>query len=174
MPVGLVFCAGYGKRLGDLTKETPKCMIDVCGKPVLERIIDHFHSHDIQKIIVNTHWLPIKIMEYFQNEVLFTFEPELLGEYQTIEGLRRWLADDYVVVANGDTLSDVDLGLMLELSAETNSNIRFSTKDVYAGYAVLHPDYFKGNKKFNDYFSDAFWVDMGTPEGLAEARRIYT
>lgn len=171
--LGLIYCAGYGTRLGELTKEIPKVMVDVAGKPCLEWIVEKFEKSGIKKIIINTHWLPLKIMEYFGDRLLYTFEPELLGEYNTLNRLEKWLKDEFVCVCNGDTLSDISLELMTNLCVSENMSVRFMDGDVYAGYSILHPDYFFGHRKFTNLITDAYWVDIGTPKGLREARRHY-
>lgn len=172
--VGLIFSAGYGKRLGRITKTMPKCMIKVAGKPCLERIVSKIEALGVDRIIVNTHWLPLKIMEYFGERLLYTFEPELLGEGNTLKQLKNWLAGEYVILANGDTLSDVSLKNMLELSIYAATNVRFMDNGVYAGYSVLHPSYFDGNQEFVDYEDGSYWVDIGTPAKLKEANEHFS
>jgi D-glycero-alpha-D-manno-heptose 1-phosphate guanylyltransferase len=169
----LIYCAGLGTRLGEITKDKAKCMIDVAGKPCLEWIVEKLESEGIGQIIVNTHWKPLDIMEHFSDRLLYTFEPELLGEKQTLERLCKWLKGEFVVVCNGDTLSEIDLGLMVNIAMNRDCNVRFANKDKYAGYTVLHPDYFYGNRKFTNLITPAYWVDIGTPVGLAEARKHY-
>jgi NDP-sugar pyrophosphorylase family protein len=171
--IALVYCAGFGKRLGKLTKETPKCMIKVAGKPCLERIVEKLNGLGVKRIIVNTHWLPLRIMEYFGDRILYTFEPELMGENLTLNRLVRWLEDEFVLVCNGDTLTEVDLNAMMEIAMNNNANVRHMDHEVYAGYTILCPDYFRGNRKFINYISPDYWVDIGTPKGLKEANEHY-
>jgi len=173
MSVGLIFCAGLGKRLGKLTAENPKCMIDINGKPCLEHIVEYLESYGIDKVIVNTHWMPLKIMDYFGDRLLYTFEPVLLGESNTLRRLKRWLQNEFVVMVNGDTLSDVNLDLMLEVCKRGGVSVKHYDKGVYAGYAILHKDYFNGNTDFTNLISPANWIDIGSPKSLKEARKLY-
>lgn len=169
---GLILCAGYGTRLGDLTKDTPKCMIKIDGKPVLEHLVEYMQGYGVGPIVVNTHHEPIKIMEHFGPRLLYTYEPELLGEEGTIQSLSRFLANDFTLVMNGDTLTNLDLNTMFKMSK--GRNVRFMDGKVYAGTKIISPMYFHGNKKFVDYYSSKeYWIDMGTPEGLAKARKKY-
>ncbi|MBU1092566.1 NTP transferase domain-containing protein [Patescibacteria group bacterium] len=171
--IGLIYCAGYGKRLGKLTESMPKCMMDVNGKPCLERIIEHFNYYGVNKIIVNTHWCNMRIMEYFGDRLLYTFEPVLLGESQTLQRLRPWLKDNYVIVANGDTLSDVNIDNLKSISMSGGVNVRHVDKGIYAGYSVLHKDYFNGNMEFTNLITPAEWVDIGDPNRLKLANELY-
>ena len=69
---GLILSAGLGTRLGPLTKDTPKPMIKVAGYPVLEHLVFHLHRYGITKIIVNLHYKPEKIMDYFGERLLLS------------------------------------------------------------------------------------------------------
>ena len=42
----VILAGGYGTRLGKLTKLKPKPMVDVCGKPILEHIINIYKKYD--------------------------------------------------------------------------------------------------------------------------------
>jgi NDP-sugar pyrophosphorylase family protein len=83
----LILSAGLGTRLKPLTNKVPKPMIKVAGRPVLEHLIFHLHKYGIRNIILNLHYLPLKIMEHFGSSVLYTYENELLGESRTIKTL---------------------------------------------------------------------------------------
>ena len=187
----LILCAGHGTRLGKLTKNTPKCMLKVGGKPVLEHLVDHLKKYGITEIIVNLHHKPEKIMNYFGTRLLYFYEPELLGEDGTVKALKKWLENDWFVVMNGDTLTNVEIDEMLKIGKEQNVAVAFGGDDVvdgrfkYAGTCLHPPNWFKSRKGINTggksvlehetwgFQSDAFWFDIGTPEGLKKARRYY-
>ena len=48
----VIIAAGMGTRLLHLTKDTPKCMVKVRGKPILEHQLDVFHSFGITDICI--------------------------------------------------------------------------------------------------------------------------
>ncbi|MBN4841863.1 NTP transferase domain-containing protein, partial [Citrobacter braakii] len=57
--------AGQGTRVRPLTKQTPKPMVPILGKPVMEYIIEHLARYGVKDIMVNVafnHW---KIENYF-------------------------------------------------------------------------------------------------------------
>lgn len=168
----VVLVGGYGTRLGTITKNIPKCMVDIGGYPVLEHIIFHLYRYGVSQIIVNTHYKSEVIQKYFGTRLLYSYEPELLGEEGTIQSLKHWLFSDYTVVMNGDTLTDVDILQMFKWSQ--GKNIMSMDGDVYTGCKIIGPQYFFGDKVFAKYYDpDMFWCDMGTPEGLKRVRDHY-
>jgi len=81
----MVLCAGYGSRLGDLTREIPKPMLPLCGRPILEYILAHLRSHHFDQVAVNLHFLPQAIRSHFGGgaslkiELTYAHEDRLLG-----------------------------------------------------------------------------------------------
>ena len=56
-----MLAAGFGKRLRPLTLNTPKCLVKVNEKPILEEWIEKLESIRTQKVIINTHYLHEKV-----------------------------------------------------------------------------------------------------------------
>jgi NDP-sugar pyrophosphorylase family protein len=118
----MVLAAGYGTRLGELTRDLPKPMLEIGGRPILEHILNHLVRHGFTEIAVNLHFMPEVITSYFGDgsqlaaELHYSHERELLG---TAGGLKRMAAfvgaGGSFVVQYGDVLTDHDLGRMLEL-----------------------------------------------------------
>jgi len=173
----LILCAGLGTRLGKLTKDIPKPMIKVAGKPVLEHLVDHLNKYGITEIIVNLHYKPEVIMNYFGTRLLYFYEPKLLGELGTMWALRDWLNDDYWILQNGDTLNEVDIGMMKEKSQGLNCITEardWNRKEVYMGTRVYPLNFFGGIFPiYYEYWDNCYWQDIGTPEGLKKAREYY-
>ena len=168
----IILAAGYGTRLKPLTDDLPKPMIKINGRPVLEHIANNLNYFGIYDIVVNTHYLPEKIMKYFGTRFLYSYEPKLLGEKGTIESLKYWLADDWCVVCNGDTLSNVNVLDMMRIS--DGMNIKYMDNGVYAGTRILEPGYLLGDRKSASFESkDCFWIDIGTFKGLERAVKEY-
>lgn len=49
---GIVLAAGRGDELGELTKDRPKCMLPVSGKPILGHILDAYRSANVRDLVV--------------------------------------------------------------------------------------------------------------------------
>ena len=113
--------AGLGTRLRPLTNEIPKCLLPIDGRPLLEIWLEHIAEHDIEEVLVNTHWRREQV-DHFLNcyrrkglKVLPFNEPTLLGSAGTLLANRNWIADgEPFFILYGDNLTDVDLGGMLE------------------------------------------------------------
>ena len=147
-------------------------MIEVGGYPVLEHLVFHLSKFGVTQIMVNLHYKPEVIMNYFGTRLLYSYEPTLLGEEGTIQSLKHWLFTDYTIVMNGDTLTNIDINQMFRWSQ--GKNIKSMDGDVYTGTKILSPRYFFGEKEFTKYYDpDMYWKDIGSPETLKEAREHY-
>lgn len=61
----VIFCGGLGSRLGNLTKNQPKAMIKICGKPFLEHLLIQLKKNGIKKILLLTGYKQEVIKNYF-------------------------------------------------------------------------------------------------------------
>jgi len=117
----ILLAGGLGTRLRPLTDTTPKCLVDIAGRPLLDYWFDALGRVGIRDVLINTHHLPEPVRRYIEQKnaqgfrAVESFEPVLLGSAGTICAHRDW-ADDAadVLIIYADNLSDVDLGLLLE------------------------------------------------------------
>lgn len=118
----LLLAGGLGTRLRPLTETTPKCLVPVAGKPMLDYWYDALEKAQIRDVLLNNHHLADQVRTHIATTnttraltVTEAYEPELLGSAGTVHANRAW-ADDAreVIVIYADNLSDVDLGAMLD------------------------------------------------------------
>ena len=115
----IVLCAGLGTRLGELTKEVPKPMLPINGKPLLEYIIKHLAHYGFTDIGLNTHFKPDQIVDYFGDgsslgvKLTYCHELELLGTAGALPQFREWLNGEDFLVVYGDVLTDQDLSALV-------------------------------------------------------------
>ena len=57
----LILCAGFGKRMLDLTTDIPKPLLKVNNKTLLSNTINFFKNLDVMKFFINTHYLHKKL-----------------------------------------------------------------------------------------------------------------
>ena len=117
----MVLCAGYGTRLGELTRDVPKPMLRLQGRPILEYIICNLARHGFDQIAVNVHFMPHMITDYFGNgsrwhvELTYSHEAELLGTAGAVKRMEHFLRrGNPFLVQYGDVLTDQDFTAMLE------------------------------------------------------------
>src|SRR5258708_10393637 len=104
----LLLAGGLGTRLGDLTRDTPKPLLKIGNRSVIEILIDRLNKHGIHEIIITTHYHPEKIMEVMGDKAIYYFEPILFSAQQTIKNLESWLNKEDFFVINSDTLNEID------------------------------------------------------------------
>ena len=115
----LVLAAGMGERLRPLTDVTPKPMLELGGRQLIHYPLAMLRRAGITEIAINLHHLGSLIRDGLgdgsQLGVRITYAPEpvLLGTGGPLNGLRNFLGDDTFVMANSDTILDLDLSAML-------------------------------------------------------------
>ncbi|MCI2400032.1 nucleotidyltransferase family protein [Aliiroseovarius subalbicans] len=83
----MIFAAGFGTRMGALTRATPKPLIKVAGRPLIDHALDL--TRDIGTVVANTHYLPEQLSAHLAPKgVLLSHEAEIL---ETGGGLRAAL-----------------------------------------------------------------------------------
>lgn len=118
----LLLAGGLGTRLKPLTDVTPKCLIEIAGRPMLDYWFDLFVSARLFDVRINNHHLPHLVRDYInhRNEqgtfrVSETYEPTLLGSAGTVHANRDFVCeDDLCVIVYADNLSNVDLAAMID------------------------------------------------------------
>jgi mannose-1-phosphate guanylyltransferase len=110
-----LLAAGIGSRLRPITDVTPKCMLPVGGRPMLDIWLDAFASAGVDEVLVNLHHLAEVVQKHLTERtvgpvVRMTFEPLLLGSAGTLLANREWVDDeDFFLACNADNLTDFDL-----------------------------------------------------------------
>jgi mannose-1-phosphate guanylyltransferase / phosphomannomutase len=110
----VILAGGKGTRLYPLTSRTPKPMVNLFNKPVLEHTIDLLKQHGIRDIIITVAYKADQIIDYFGGgskwgvNIQYSLEDIPLG---TAGGLRRMqpLLNDTFLIISGDAVTDFDL-----------------------------------------------------------------
>lgn len=105
----LLMAGGLGSRLGELTKTTPKSLIEIGGKSIIDYIIDEMIFYGITDMTFAVRHLKEKIIEHITNRNLknttinFIHEVQRLGTLGAASNLEN-LQTDYILVSNTDLL----------------------------------------------------------------------
>ena len=65
---GMILAAGLGKRMQPITLKTPKPLIQIGNKNLLERAIEFLINHGIEEIAINVHHLPDQIKDFINKK----------------------------------------------------------------------------------------------------------
>jgi dTDP-glucose pyrophosphorylase len=109
----VIMAGGLGSRLGELTKDTPKPMLDIGDKPLLETILISFIEHGFHKFYISVNYKKDIIMEYFGNGSKWKIDIEYLVEDKKLgtAGALSLIKNKHthpIVVANGDIMTNLD------------------------------------------------------------------
>lgn len=126
MAKGMILAAGQGTRVRPLTRDLPKPMVPILGKPVMEYLIEHLARHGVKEIMVNVAYHHQRIEEYFGDgsrwgvEIGYSYEgvrehgdilPRPLGSAGGMRHIQDFSGffDETTLVLCGDALIDLDI-----------------------------------------------------------------
>ena len=119
-----LLAAGVGSRLRPVTDATPKCMVIIDGRPLLDIWLDALSRAGIDEVLVNLHHLPDMVRRHVaaragSPRVVTVFEPELLGSAGTLAANRRWVdGEEMFLACYADNLTDFDLRSLIDVHRE--------------------------------------------------------
>lgn len=128
----VIMCGGLGTRMGCLTKNCPKPMLPVGGKPMLERILENLMRNGISKFYFAVNYLHEIIEKHFGDGSQWGVEIQYLREQQRLGtgGALSLIPEQPkspIIVMNGDVLTDVNFRHMLSFH---NYNRAFATMGI--------------------------------------------
>jgi len=116
----LVLAAGKGERLRPLTETIPKPMLELGNKPLIHYPLLMLKRAGITQVAINVHHLAERIQTGLGTgrslglEITYAPETVLLGTGGPLLGLRGFFGSEPFVVANADTVMDLDLSAMID------------------------------------------------------------
>ncbi|RAK00734.1 nucleotidyltransferase family protein [Aliidiomarina maris] len=121
-----IMAGGFGTRLRPLTNITPKPMLNVGGKPVLETLILRLKRHGFVNFHISTHYLPEVIHQHFGDGQQFGVSIQYVHEESPLgtAGALGLLDPEHLklpmLVVNGDILTAIDFERLLEFHLQNN------------------------------------------------------
>lgn len=142
----VVMAGGFGTRLHPLTIDTPKPMLLLGGRPVMEHIIGQLRDAGIFNVNVTTHYLPEKIRSHFGNGSKFDVSINYFEECSPL-GTAGSLSlldsgNEPMLVFNGDILTKVDLRSMIAFHKKYKADLTVGVRqyELKVPYGVLDCD----------------------------------
>lgn len=114
----LVMAGGFGTRLGERTRTTPKPLLPVGGRPMLDRILEQLEEANVGEIHISVHHLADKIADFVaarknRARIHLLHEKEPLGTAGAIGLLGKGIGDGGLLMLNGDILTRMDFNAFL-------------------------------------------------------------
>ena len=130
----VLMAGGLGMRLRPLTNDVPKPLLEVGGKPILEKIIENCAKQYFKKFYISVNYKAEMIMDYFGNgeklgvEIHYLHESERMGTAGALS-----LIDDVptepLLVMNADLVTDVSLSKMLVYHNEHYAQVTMGVRE---------------------------------------------
>jgi dTDP-glucose pyrophosphorylase len=177
----VLMAGGMGTRLRPLTESTPKPMLQVSGKPILENIVQSFIDQGFRKFFVSVNYMAEAVRDYFGDgrdwgvTIEYLMEKQRLGTAGALSLLPSQPADPFVVM-NGDLLTRVRFDNLLHFHSEHGATATMAVReyDFQVPYGVVR---LEGSsvKAIDEKPVQRFFVNAGiyalSPEVLAQVPR---
>ena len=116
----LLLAAGLGTRLRPITLTTPKCLVPIGKRPLLEHWITNLESCGCRDVIVNTHYLAEQVEEFLNQRsknsinINIIFESKLLGTAGTLLANQNFFHGSTGLLIHADNATDFDLNDLIQ------------------------------------------------------------
>lgn len=129
----VIMAGGMGTRLRPHTENCPKPMLPIAGKPMLEHIIDRAKLEGFNHFVLAIHYLGKMIEEYFSNGERLGVRIDYLREQSPLGtagalGLLNPRPEAPFVVTNGDVITDIRYGELLDFHIRHNAMATMSVR----------------------------------------------
>jgi mannose-1-phosphate guanylyltransferase len=114
----LLLAGGFGSRLLPITATTPKCLVMINDRPLLDYWLELLFDAGIERALVNTHWHSDQVTSHVTKsrwaaQIDLVHEQELLGTGGTVLANRAWFRAQPFMVAHADNLTDFDVRVLI-------------------------------------------------------------
>ncbi|MGB9331939.1 MAG: nucleotidyltransferase family protein [Steroidobacteraceae bacterium] len=141
----VLMAGGLGTRLRPLTEQTPKPMLALSGKPILESILENLVAEGFRRIFMSVNYKADMIEEYFGDggrwgaNISYLREGQRLGTAGSLS-LMPEAPTLPIVVMNGDLLTHASIANLLDFHVALNSVATMAVReyDLQVPYGVVH------------------------------------
>ena len=120
----MILAAGLGKRMRPLTAKTPKPLLEVGGKPLIEHLIERLIAGGVDGVVINHHYFGEMVEKSlgdgsrFGIEILYSKETNLLETGGGIINSLPKLRDESFIVVNADVWTDFNFECLENINAD--------------------------------------------------------
>ena len=116
----MIFAAGVGSRLKELTKTTPKCLMQAGGKTLLEHVVDRLKAAGVRAVMINVHHHAEQVQDFVKSQKKFSIQVSFSEESVLLDtggGLKKakefFEGQTSFLVHNADVYSNCDLSALI-------------------------------------------------------------
>lgn len=123
----LILAAGRGSRLGTITDNLPKPLVEVKNRPVIDYLIRKLIALNVSEIFINMHYKHELLEKFvldsnYGTKINLIYEPKLLGTAGTLKSLINNLSTEDFIVMHADNYFQDDLKILKQKHLATNSD----------------------------------------------------
>jgi NDP-sugar pyrophosphorylase family protein len=140
----VILVGGAGLRMGPLTEEKPKAMIEVAGKPVIYWVLNWLKGYGIENVVLGVAYKKEVIMDYIKKNNSFGMNikfSEHSVEGETGEGFRlaieRYVNDENFIAMNGDELTNLDLSKLIEKHLKNKQFVTIAISPLKSPFGII-------------------------------------
>ena len=144
----IIMAGGKGKRLLPLTATTPKPMLKIKNKPIIQRIIEGLKKSGFSNITISVNYKSDKLVDYFLDgtkfgvNISYLHEKKILG---TVGGLSLMNTKNIykpIIVLNGDIITNIDFSKLVDFHLESKNSITMcaANHNMTLPYGIIEMD----------------------------------
>ncbi len=131
----IIFAAGLGTRLRPFTLEHPKALVEVNGKPMLQRVIERLRAAEVTQLVINVHHFGQQIVDFLNENGNFGCDIAISDESHLLLDTGGGIAnaasalegDEPFIAYNADILSDFDITGMIDAHKKSGADVTLLT-----------------------------------------------
>ena len=123
-----IFAAGLGTRLRPLTDHTPKALVEIQGKPLLEHVLQNLMAAGFDDFVINIHHFGQQIIDFLESRQNFGVEirisderEQLLDTGGAIKKARPLLGNEPFLIHNVDIFSNADTAKLMDMHLQAGN-----------------------------------------------------
>ena len=167
----LIMCGGKGSRMGDLTSEIPKPLIEINGKTVLEHKINNYFNQGFRDLVIAVGYRKSKIKDLVftlndnvKSKIKFSHAGEDAGILKRLYFAGKDKTSP-IIVTYGDTIANVDLKQLLKTHNDSSNKATIVVTSIINPFGLVKFDSQNKVKAFEEkpalnYFIGYFVIDI--------------
>jgi glucose-1-phosphate cytidylyltransferase len=163
----LVLCGGKGMRLRPLTNSTPKPLIKIGNKEILDHIISFLSKNFIREIILTIGYQAIKIERFLKlykknkKNIIYTVDSGNVDIIKRIIECKKFIGKKNFILLYGDTISDVNLAALVKSHRLSKKPATVTLHQLKSEFGVMEFDKKQLVKKYSEKPYLNKWINIG-------------